>query len=389
MTDKATPLKVLVDGIHILPQIKGVGRYLLNTLREIVKTDSRIEFHVLILMRDRSQKLPQMGCIKWTEVPWHNHLWHCFWTVPNWARRLRPDIIWIPYETTFGMTSYPYLMICHDVPEKIRAAQKCGGESPRPFYARMVSRIDDLLIAKSLRRAQIVFSNSHYVRGWLEKEVKVPASRIRYAPCAPGADFSSLCREVDIEGVRRRLESPAGYILVFYTGDSRENFHVVPAIYQKVLEKGLSYRLVVAGVRDEVRSSIEALLSRYSWNNHVRVISFLESGREKELAELYTAASVYLDPSLHEGFGMQIIEAMACGTPVVCSNRGALPEVAGDAAVLANPRDIEEIALALSKVLTDRELRGRMIERGYKRSAAFSWEMTAKVIYQELIQVAS
>jgi glycosyltransferase involved in cell wall biosynthesis len=127
-------------------------------------------------------------------------------------------------------------------------------------------------------------------------------------------------------------------------------------------------------------------LSSFHWRDRVRIIPFLESGREKELVEVYTAASIYLDPSLQEGFGMQVIEAMACGAPVVCSNRGALPEVAGNAALLVDPEDPAETASAVKKVLTDEVLQMKLRAYGYERAASFSWEHTAKIIHKGLIE---
>ncbi len=253
----------------------------------------------------------------------------------------------------------------------------------------MYHRMDDGLLARSLRRAKRVFSNSHYVGEWLRKEVRVDASRLSYAPCAPGADFSHLSRGVNVHAVREKLNSPEGYILTFHTGDSRENFAVVPGVYQQVVDGGGKQTLVVAGVRNHARASVESSLSNFPWHKRVRVVPFLESGKEKELAEIYSAASVYLDPSLQEGFGMQVVEAMACGVPVVCSNRGALPEVTNSAALLVDPEDHAGMASAVEKVLTDQGLREQLRKSGYDRAASFSWGSTAKVIYEGLFEIVN
>ncbi len=382
------PIKVLVDGIHILPRMKGVGRYLLNTLQEMVRIDSSLFFDVLYLDRAGSFNPPTLERVNWLRIPWHNHLWHGFRTLPVWVHRLGPDVVWIPYETAAGWINRPYGMVCHDVPRKIRQAQRVSGRSWKISTGMGRMMIEDMLLARSLRRARMVFSNSRYVGRWLGEKMKVSAEKIRYAPCAPGANFRGFRPEVDREAVRRRLKTEAGYILVFYTGDLRENFQVVLRVYENIFRELPGYSLVIAGVREEDRSSVEENLSAFSWGRHARVIPFLEFGRERELAEIYSSASVYLDPSLHEGFGMQVIEAMACGTPVVCSDLGGLPEVAGDAAILVNPQDPKQIALALRNVLADQRLREDLIERGYKQSASYSWEATARVIYEGLIGVA-
>jgi glycosyltransferase involved in cell wall biosynthesis len=379
-------MHLLMDGIYIQPQMKGVGRYTLNTLRELLILDTSIEVSILLLDGVSLDALPETDRAKYIHVRWRNHLWHGFKTLPMWGRQLRPDVVFIPYETTMGRVNRPYAMVCHDIPQKIREAQKQGNRNSAMIRNRIYYWMDDLLLGRSLRGAERVFSNSHYVAEWLKKEVRVDVSRIACAPCAPGADFFHLSQEADVQAVRERLNSPGGYILAFCTRDLRENFPVVPKVYQKVVDAGFEQNLVVAGVRHDARALVESSLSSFHWRDRVRIIPFLESGREKELAEVYTAASIYLDPSLQEGFGMQVIEAMACGAPVVCSNRGALPEVAGNAALLVDPEDPAETASAVKKVLTDEVLQMKLRAYGYERAASFSWEHTAKIIHKGLIE---
>src|SRR5436190_1607107 len=109
---------------------------------------------------------------------------------------------------------------------------------------------------------------------------------------------------------------------------------------------------------------------------------------QEELVRLYRGAQVLLFPSRYEGFGLPPLEAMACGTPVVCSNVSSLPEVVGDAAILVNPENVFDIARGITDMLLDEELRARMIRRGREQAARFSWSWTARQvleIYQEVI----
>jgi alpha-1,3-rhamnosyl/mannosyltransferase len=106
------------------------------------------------------------------------------------------------------------------------------------------------------------------------------------------------------------------------------------------------------------------------------------------LACLYTGAAAFVFPSLYEGFGLPILEAMACGCPVICSNAASLPEVAGKAALLVDPTDAEGLAHALDIVLTDSKLRKAMIQRGMERTSQFSWQETAVRTLEVFNQVA-
>jgi glycosyltransferase involved in cell wall biosynthesis len=380
-------MRILVDGMHMVPEMKGVGRYVANTLQHLARLDSSFHFSVLVFQGTPRGVLPQCANIEYVYVPCLNNLSHWLFTLPAWVRRVDPDIVWVPYEMPFNLSSYPYVMVCHDVREEMRGAQRAHSTQRRSFKEQFRDWIDQKFMGKTLRGARIVFSNSHYVGNWLKVEVKVNPSQIRFAPCAPGADFQRLRQDVDIESVRRRLGAPDGYVLTFQTGDLRENFSVVPKVYQLILDAGFPEALVIGGVRDHARAHVKSSFGKLPWCDRVRIVPFMGVDRVQELAELYAGASVYLDPSLHEGFGMQVIEAMACGIPVVCSNRGALPEVAGDAALLVDPEDSEEMASAVIRILEDQTFSDQIKEQGYKRATCFSWERTAKVIYEGLLDV--
>ncbi len=106
-------------------------------------------------------------------------------------------------------------------------------------------------------------------------------------------------------------------------------------------------------------------------------VAWLGPVPEYDLPALYSAASIFVFPSLYEGFGLPVLEAMACGTPVICSNTSSLPEVVGDAALLVNPADTVALTEALCKVLTDDGLRDELRSRGLGQAAHFTWEQTA------------
>ena len=103
---------------------------------------------------------------------------------------------------------------------------------------------------------------------------------------------------------------------------------------------------------------------------------------EEDMVGLYNGAKVFVYPSLYEGFGLPPLEAMACGVPVITSNVSSLPEVVGDAAIMVNPADINQLAESISRVINDEELRRKMIERGLERARMFSWGKTAKEIIE-------
>ena len=376
-------MNILVDGIHLDAEMKGVGLYVLNSIIQISIIDPSVELCVVVLDKTQDTFLPKRGNIQYVYVQWKNHLWHGFHTLPSLVRQLRPDIVWIPYETPVAFINRPFAILCHDIPEEIQRAQSYRRKKSITEY--FLGLINRLLLRRTFHNAQIVFANSNFVANWLIQRQGVNPSCIRIAPCAPGADFYKISQTIDREAVWKKLDMPYGYILIFYTGDPRENIEIAPETYNNIVKAGIRCGLVVAGVRGKDRLYINQLFSGFPWSEQVRIMPFLGVDKVVELAEIYTGALVYLEPSLHEGFGMQVVEAMSCGVPIVCSNRGAIPEVVSDAALTVDPINVLEISEVLIKVLSDNSLQDKLVSRGYDRASSFNWTKTARIIYSGLI----
>lgn len=374
--------RILVDGTYLALQMKGVGRYTLNTLRQQSLVNSGNTFQILVRQNEPLPPLPQTDSFRYYPIRVLDHYQHGFFTLPEHAVKLDADVVWVPYETSLGTFPCPYTVVCHDVPQMISQSQRAGGERPSPLRA-LVQRTDQYFINRSLKRADTVFANSQFVENWLQTSLGIPPERTRLAPCAPGADFSFLSQMVDGDEVRAELSSPDGYILAFATGDRRENLDAVLAAFD-ALAPASNLNLVIAGTRGNEAQAIQKRIQPFPWKARVRILPFFGENETQALTNVYTTASVYLDLSLHEGFGMQVIEALACGTPVVCSNRGALPEVAGNAASLVNPENTAEIAAAVQTLVNDPALRVRRIESGRAQAAHYSWADTARTIAETL-----
>ena len=379
-------MHILVDGIHLSHRAKGVGLYTRHVLERWMELDPDLRCTVVIRGDRPAPELPPR--CRPHPVPWRNHLWFGYRSLPQAVQRIEPDGVWMPCDTPTGALAAPFAMVCHDIPRELQRAQEEGG-SRRSLPGRLRDRLSSRLWAKTLGRAERVFCNSHYVADHLTKNFGILASRTTLAPCAPGTDYESLSRHVDPDAVRQRLESPNGYILTFYTGDPRENPRIVPQVFDRLARSDSPPTLVVAGLGPDERAELENLYRPFPWFDRLRFEPFFGPDQKQDLAALYTSASVYFDPTLQEGFGMQVVEAMACGTPVVCSDRSALPEVTDGAAQLVDPTDSEAMAEALGRVLQDEDLRRTMVERGRRRARDFDWDQTAKTILEGVHQMVA
>jgi glycosyltransferase involved in cell wall biosynthesis len=157
---------------------------------------------------------------------------------------------------------------------------------------------------------------------------------------------------------------------------ARKNIaRILEAFARFRLESRSELRLVLAGRRDWSSAGMDEVIDRWKLRGQVIELGHLA---HPDLAVLYSGARMLVFPSLWEGFGIPVIEAMACGTPVITSNNSCLPEIAGDAALLVDPYSVEAIAEAIYRLDTDAALRQTLREKGLQRARAFSWRRTAE-----------
>jgi len=178
----------------------------------------------------------------------------------------------------------------------------------------------------------------------------------------------------------------APYVLSVGTLQPRKNYvRLIRAFVQLTNQptnqptNQLTNQLVIAGGRGWLYEETLAEAGKYP--DRVRILGFVDDG---DLPALYRNAALFVFPSLYEGFGLPVLEAMACGVPVVCSNASSLPEVAGDAALLVDPLDTDGLTMAMARVLEDPDLRRGMIARGLEQAARFTWERAARQLLTAL-----
>ncbi|WP_028992026.1 glycosyltransferase family 4 protein [Thermoanaerobacter thermocopriae] len=172
------------------------------------------------------------------------------------------------------------------------------------------------------------------------------------------------------------------YILAVGASYPHKNYDNLIKAITLALDKNI--KLIIAGGKDEYRNYLKKLAKELNLVDRVLFINYVP---QKDLPYLYSAAKCLVYPSLYEGFGLPPLEAMACGCPVITSNTSSLPEVVGDAGVMVNPYNVEEIGRAIDLVLSNENLRREMIEKGLKQVQKFSWRKTAEEIYKVIKEI--
>jgi glycosyltransferase involved in cell wall biosynthesis len=284
------------------------------------------------------------------------------------------DLFHSPDFTLPPVWGKPSILTVHDL--AFLTAPECAYPTLRE-YLRVV-------VPRSIARATRVIAVSESTRDDLERLLGVDRSRI----------------EVIYEGVSPRFRPPesagalgarleragivAPYILSVGTLEPRKNYVRLLEAYHALRRRGVDHELVIAGGKGWLYDAIFRTVDELRLRPHVRFVQ----PDDAMLVDLYGGASVFVFPSVYEGFGIPPLEALACGAPVVCSNSSSLPEIVGDAAVLFDPLDVEGMTEAIDLVLRDEGVRLRLRGTGPSRAAQFTWDAAAErthALYQRVV----
>jgi O-antigen biosynthesis alpha-1,2-mannosyltransferase len=233
-----------------------------------------------------------------------------------------------------------------------------GDYSTPEFRARFTEQARD-----AAARSDAIITVSAFTKSQVVDLLGVPADRVHVVHHGTRPlDFPSVTREqvvLNVGAIQKR-KNIARLVEAFETLDGR-------------------WRLVLAGSAGYGSEKILQRIERSPARERISVLGYVTPA---DLAAWYARAAIFAFPSLDEGFGMPLLEAMAAGTPILTSNRSALPEVAGDAAILASPEDVEQIAAELRRLAEDADLRQKLVRRGFARARLFSWESAVRETWQ-------
>ncbi|PWH19406.1 MAG: glycosyltransferase family 1 protein [Ardenticatenia bacterium] len=234
------------------------------------------------------------------------------------------------------------------------------------------------------RRAYAIIAVSEATKRDLMRLYAVPTEKITVIHEAAAPHFKPATAE-QIAHVRERYGLPEHYILRVGTIEPRKNLERLLDALQVLQRSDPTIRLVVVGSKGWLYERFFKKLHQSELRYAVILTGHI---RDADLPAIYSGATLLVEPSLYEGFGLPLLEAMACGTPVVCSNTSSLPEVGGDAAYYFDPRDSAAMAEAIGEVWRDSDLRETMRQNGLMRAAQFSWESAAQktlAVYRSLV----
>jgi len=228
----------------------------------------------------------------------------------------------------------------------------------------------------SVRKARRVIAISESTKRDLVRLMHIPPERVDVVYPGLEPDIKPIEDPAALAAFRRRHNLPDHFVLFVGTLEPRKNADALVRAYGLLRRRGVvRHALVLAGSRGWRYESIFAAIEESGVADDVILPGYVA---REELAFWYSAADIFVYPSLYEGFGLPVLEAMACGTPVITSTASSLPEVAGDAACLVDPNDTGGLAEAIEHVLTQADVRAEMSAKGRQRAATFTWERMAQ-----------
>ncbi|MEM9822646.1 MAG: glycosyltransferase family 1 protein [Bacteroidota bacterium] len=268
-------------------------------------------------------------------------------------------------------TSVKTAMICHDIahvhfPEEI------------PF---LVNQYYQHFVPRFLKRAEQVISVSHFTKADIIRQYAIDAEKIAVVHNACREGFIPL-DETSQSAVRQRYAQGKPYF--FYVGavHPRKNVHrLITAFDQYKSASSASTQLLIGGRFAWQTGPVKTAYDQSSFREDIHFLGYLS---EEALKQVLASALAFVYPSLFEGFGLPVLEAMHCGVPVITSKVSSLPEISGDAGILVDPTSIAQIANAMQQLEGDEKLRQKLVEKGNRQKEKFDWEQSAEQAYQLL-----
>lgn len=353
---------------------KGMSRHQYNLIKGLSRNDQQNYYYVFVNKRNSLPPLPRPENFCYVSLSFPMRIiWDQF-QVPSILKKFKLDIYHSWIETLPVFAKANFVLTVTEVPDYRRElSNRIGRDS---VYGRASRQYIKLFFRRSLKKARAIIVNSKSTKTDLIEKYNLDEKNIHVVYLAAQESF---CEERDtgkITAIKNKFNVRDGYILHISSFDPRDNTPTVIRAYQKALSQlNFPQRLIIAGNFNPEKMGFSRLISELNLMDRV-----VFTGRifEQDLVSLYQAADLYVDPSLYEGFGLQVVEAMACGIPVITSNVTSLPEIAGGAGILVSPTDIEALANALVQVLTKPGLRQSMSQKSLERAGFFSWDKAAQ-----------
>ncbi len=364
--------RIAIDYTPAYEQTGGIGRYVRELTAALAALDQENEYRLFVSGANRRDLQPS---------PSGNFHWKATSLTPRWLARIwQRARIPLPAEVFTGRVDLYHatdfvlpptlpgtrtLLTVHDL-SFVRVPE--AASPPLKAYL-------DVVVPRSVASADQILADSAATKADLVEFYETPAEKITVLYSGVGKYFRPInSRDTLEEALKRHGLNGINYMLSVGTVQPRKNYSRVIEALAEARGRGQDLHLAIAGGRGWLEEEMTRTIERTGLADHVHLLGFVD---DQDLPALYNGAGMLMMPSLYEGFGLPLLEAMACGTPVITSNLSSLPEVAGDAALLVDPYDVSAISDAIVAIASNAETRARLIAGGFHQVTKFTWTRAA------------
>jgi glycosyltransferase involved in cell wall biosynthesis len=369
-------MHIAIDYTPAVHQRAGIGRYTRGLIQALTRLDAENQYTLLVLGRSGAHftpgTLPPNFKLRYAPISdrWATIVWYRLnLPVPVDVFSGRADLFHGP-SFTLPPSFTPSLLTVHDL-SFLRYPQ-----GAHPALLKWLTKA----VPRSLGRARHVLADSESTRADLIELMHIPAEQITVIGAGVEDRFQPVTDPQSLTRVRTHYKLPDRFVLCVSTLEPRKNYTgLIAGFSQLVTAAGKAsmdnLHLVIAGSKGWLYDDIFAAAEASPVRDRIHFTGFVA---DEDLPALYSQATLFAFPTHYEGFGIPVLEAMACGTPVVCANNSSLPEVGGDAALLVEATDTDALVDAMRQLLIDTSLRERLIQRGYEQARMFTWTGAAR-----------
>jgi len=363
--------------LRTLDEKGGIAVYSRNLIETLLDLDPRNRYELLYRSPEQLGRYATRSNVREHLLEAGSKALWDQWIVPRACRRLGVDLILHPKFTVPLLATVPTVMVLHGADWFLPDAAQ--------FYTRLDRAYMRVFMPLYLRKARVALSVSQLTTDDFVRIFRLSPGKVRTVYFGPARHFKRVTDPATLVAVREKYRLPERFIFTLSKlgGGERKNIRGVFDAYAR-LHGQVPHKLVVGG-KDLERFRQDYSIPADGWGRDVIFPGYLD---QVDLPAIYSASDVYLYPSNQEAFPIPLTEAMACGTPIITSHANGLEEIAGSAALLVDPRNAEEIADAVLKVLTDHSLAARLTAAGLERSRTFSWDACARRTLAILTEVA-
>lgn len=365
-------MRILIEYTPAIAQGAGIGRYTRSLVDALGRVDDQDDFTLFSAQPPTpARDYPTSGRFKTITGPLDHRrmtiLWHRLGLpLPIEAFTGPADVLHAPD------FSLPPTLLARTVVTIHDLAFMTHPECAVPALRRYLNRV----VPRAARRADHIIAVSQRTADDLTEVLGVEPKKVTVIHLGVDPSVRRIDDPERLQAALARYGLRQPFALAVGTIEPRKNFaRLIEAFSLAKRRGGAPTQLVIAGRKGWLYDDVFETVDRLGLRDEVRFLDYVPDG---DLPLLYSLASVVAMPSLYEGFGIPIVEAMACGTPVVASSAGSLPEIVGDAGLLAAPEDVEALADALSRASSDEPLRATLIARGNERARQFDWDEAAR-----------